>query len=105
MNTENIAVGARIRSMREFQQLSREKLAEKANISTQFLADIENCKKGMTVVTLKKICDALSTTADSIVYGANFDDNTEISAMLRTVPKDKQNDVEKIIQLIIKNLN
>lgn len=105
MNTENIAVGARVRSMREFQKLSREKLAEKANISTQFLSDIENGKKGMTVVTLKKICDALSTTSDSIVYGTVFDDNPEISAMLRTVPKDKQNDIEQIIQLIIKNLN
>ena len=44
MKTENAVFGSRIRSVREKQKLSREKLAELANISTQFLADIETGK-------------------------------------------------------------
>lgn len=42
MNSENAVFGLRIRTLREYQKLSREKLAEKADISTQFLADIES---------------------------------------------------------------
>lgn len=104
MNSENSVIGSRIRSLREYQKLSREKLAEKADISTQFLADIESGKKGMTVVTLKKICRALCVTADSIVFAAEGDagDNSEIMAMINTVSNEKKEEVEEIVQKIIK---
>ena len=104
MNSENAVFGSRIRAFREYQKLSREKLAEKADISTQFLADIESGKKGMTVVTLKKICRALCVTADSIVFAAenNAGDNGEIMAMINTVPHEKKQEVEEIVQRIIK---
>ena len=41
--------------IREYSNLTREVLAVKADISVQFLADIENGRKSMTVKTLKKI--------------------------------------------------
>lgn len=104
MNIENAEFGARIRALREFQHLSREALAEKANISTQFLADIESGKKGMTVFTLKKICNALSATSDSIVYGSQNSKFSTLIAMLDRIPLEKRNDVEQILQLIIKNI-
>ena len=52
-NTDlNKEVGGRIRTIREYSNLTREVLAEKADISVQFLADIENGRKSMTVKTL-----------------------------------------------------
>lgn len=104
MNTENATIGKRIRAVREKQKLSRERLAELSNISTQFLADIETGKKGMTVSTLKKICSALHISTDSIVYGTDNSDNSVISAMLSTVPKEKTDEIEQIINMIIKLL-
>lgn len=104
MNSENVIMGKRIRTIRENQKLSREKLAEHSNISTQFLADIETGKKGMTVVTLKKICSALHISTDSIVYGTENSDNSVIAAMLSTIPKDKIEEVEQIVNMIIKLL-
>lgn len=104
MNTENATIGKRIRTVREKQKLSREHLAELSNISTQFLADIETGKKGMTVATLKKICSALHISTDSIVYGTENSDNSVISAMISTIPKDKTEEVEQIINMIIKLL-
>lgn len=104
MNNENILTGKRIREIREFQKLSRESLAEKANISTQFLADIESGKKGMTIVTLKKICTALHISADSIVFGCESQENAKINAMLSAIPESKQEDVADILQKIIKLL-
>ncbi len=102
MDDENTVIGKRIRGMREFQKLSRERLAESANISTQFLADIETGKKGMTVATLKKICTALHTSADSIIFGSENDSNFNIEAMLRAVPERKQEDFENLISMILK---
>ncbi len=103
MNNDNIIIGQRIRQIRTFQKLSREKLAEKANISTQFLADIETGKKGMTVTTLKKLCDALRVSADSIIFGTEGDSaDNHLSAMLSSVPANKKEELMEIIQMIIR---
>ncbi len=103
MNTDNQIIGKRIRDFREFQKLSREALAEKSNISTQFLADIEYGKKGMTVTTLRKICNGLHVSADSIVFGkeASLEDSL-VEAMLKSVSEDKQEEITEIVQRIIK---
>ena len=47
-----IAVGRRIRTMREARGMSREALAEIVDISPQFIADIEYGNKGMSIRTL-----------------------------------------------------
>lgn len=65
----NREIGQRLRALREEKALSREKLAEAADISVQFLADIETGRKGMTVQTLRKLVLALHCTADDIVFG------------------------------------
>ena len=64
--------GNRILSLRKAQRLTRERLAEAADISVQFLADIEKGKKNMTVTTLRKIAAALSVTTDYIVNGTEI---------------------------------
>ncbi|MBQ6931619.1 MAG: helix-turn-helix transcriptional regulator [Clostridia bacterium] len=104
MDAENIEFGRRIRTMREYQKLSREKLAETANISTQFLADIENGKKGMSALTLKKICTALHTTSDSILFSKSniSSDSQNINDMLNSVPIEKQEEIEEIVKKIIR---
>ena len=60
-------VGARIWQIRKARGWTREKLAEMADISVQFLADIERGAKNMTVTTLRKLCAALSVSTDFIV--------------------------------------
>ncbi len=101
MDAANAEYGKRIRSIREYQRLSREKLAEMANISTQFLADIETGKKGMSVVTLHKICTALHTSADSIVFGHESECFPELESMITTVPTEKRVALQEIIRKII----
>lgn len=69
MDTKVPEVGQRIYNLRRSRGYTREKLAELADISVQFLADIEKGKKNMTVTTLRKISSALSVTTDYIVNG------------------------------------
>ena len=66
----NSAIGRRLRCRREELALTREKPAECAEISVQFLADIETGRKGMTVQTLRKLALALHCSADDLVFGA-----------------------------------
>lgn len=101
MIEENIVFGKRIRALREEQRLSREKLAEIANISTQFLADIETGKKGMSVLTLKKICLALHISSDYIIFERNNTDVSKIEAIFASVPKEKRENFERVIQMMI----
>lgn len=102
MSNENEAIGKRIRDIREFQKLSRERLAEYANISTQFLSDIETGKKGMTVSTAKKICTALHVSSDSIIFGTENESEFHLEAMLKTVPDDKIDDFRSLMCMIIR---
>ena len=69
-STVNSAVGRRLRSRWEALGMTRERLAEYADISVQFLADIETGRKGMTVQTLRKLALALHCSADDLVFGA-----------------------------------
>lgn len=101
MNTSNEKIGTRIREFRNFQKLSREALAEKAGISTQFLADIEGGKKGMTISTLIKLCNALHVSSDSIIFGNKNVTSPNIDAMLSTLSQEQQQEIEKILISII----
>ncbi|HJD20328.1 MAG TPA: helix-turn-helix domain-containing protein [Candidatus Gemmiger faecigallinarum] len=65
----NGAIGRRLRSRREAAGLTRERLAEYADISVQFLADIETGRKGMTVQTLRKLALALHCSCDDLIFG------------------------------------
>lgn len=66
----NREIGLRLRSLREEKSLTRERLAEYADISVQFLADIETGRKGMTVQTLRKLATSLHCSTDEIVFGS-----------------------------------
>lgn len=49
--------------------VSREALAEKADISTKFLYEIEVRQKGFSAETLSRLAQVLSVSCDYIMYG------------------------------------
>ena len=75
----DIQIGARIRLKREQLKISREKLAECIDVSPQFLAQIELGRRGMSSVTLYKLCNALGTSADFIILGR--EDNNDLTTI------------------------
>ena len=66
----NLAIGQRIRLIREAQKKTREQLSKVAKISPQFLFDIESGKKGMTSQTIINLAKALNVSTDYILVGA-----------------------------------
>lgn len=65
----NIAIGNRIRLIRESQKKTRDKLAEEADISPHFLFEIETGKKSMTAKTIVNLAKALNVTTDFLLLG------------------------------------
>lgn len=105
MNLDNITVGERINNTRKSRGYSREKLAELADISTQFLADIERGRKSMTVATLRKIAAALNVTTDYIVNGAEpVKENVLINTMLASLTPYYKEQAEKLLSVFVETI-
>ena len=64
-------VGKRIRKIREEKGITREQLADRIDITTKFLYEIENGKKGMSANTLLKVAKELSCTCDYLLCDVN----------------------------------
>ena len=95
--------GKRIWELRKEQSLTREQLAESANISVQFLADIEKGRKNMTITTLKKVSSALMVTTDYIVYGKTEYEN-ELMELCKAIPNDKQKQAAKLLRVFLESI-
>lgn len=62
-------MGRRVRARREAKGYSREVLAEKLDVSAQFIADIEYGNKGISIKKLYLLCQILDVPADYILAG------------------------------------
>lgn len=64
---DNKEVGRRIKDLRLKRKMTREELAEKAEMSTSFLYEIETGKKSFSAYTLSNLAKALNVEADFIL--------------------------------------
>jgi len=65
----------RIRNARENQGYTREKFAEKLDVSVSYLAELERGRTGISVKMLIKICTLLGLSADYVLFGTERDDD------------------------------
>lgn len=59
----------RIRRARENMGYTREKFAEKLDVSVSYLAELERGRTGISVKLLVKVCTVLGLSADYILFG------------------------------------
>ena len=60
-------IGKKIYDLRKLKKLSREQLAEKSNLSTTYIFDIENGKSMPSCLTIIDICNALDISSSEIL--------------------------------------
>lgn len=63
----NVILGERIRQERLRRKMTRERLAETVNVSSRFMADVESGAVGVSLSTLKSICQVLGISADYLL--------------------------------------
>ncbi len=92
----NIFLGQKVKEIRKNKKMTRETLAEKIDVSSRFLADVECGKVGISLTTLKKLCKTLGISSDSLL-GLRFEN------------QDMYNEIEEKIHQIspehLENLN
>nr|WP_317359446.1 helix-turn-helix transcriptional regulator [uncultured Tyzzerella sp.] len=96
-NFSNITIGARIKEQRKKLNLTRETFSEKISISPQFLSEIENGKKGMSIETLYKICNTFNISADYLLFGNLFISNSNNNIYNLLKDNDYYDDIQNIL--------
>ncbi|MCB6574833.1 helix-turn-helix domain-containing protein, partial [Phascolarctobacterium faecium] len=64
-----LQMGERIRRQRELHGMTRELLAEKLDVSTKFIADVERGSKGMSLQNFYLLIQILDISADYLLSG------------------------------------
>ena len=91
----NVLVGQNIRFYREKNGYTREQLSELIEVSTHFLYDVERGNAGISLTTLKKICEVLCVSADNILW-KNID-KIDLNEHFYNIDPKYHQQLEKII--------
>lgn len=106
MDKQWLEVGQRILRLRKSYGYTQEHLAELADISVQFLIQIEHGKKTMKIGTLRKLSAALSVSADYIINGSDsHSENAEINALLSTLSEENRKQAVKLLAVFADTIN
>jgi len=93
--------GGRIREVREANRYTREKLAEIANVSPEFLYEIESGRKGFSAITLFRIVEALSTSYSYILSG-KYTDKSNNFDIVASFDEEQMKQVYDLIKTVYK---
>jgi transcriptional regulator with XRE-family HTH domain len=106
MDEQLIAVGKRVSNLRKSLGLTQEKLAEAADISVQFLVKIEGGKMNMKIGTLRKLCSALSVSADYIINGTESNvGSAEVDSLLAQLSAEDRVKAIKMLAAFVEILS
>ena len=99
----NIDMGKRIRIERERAGMTREVLAECIDVTPRFIADVERGRVGISVPTLKRMCEVLNISSDSLLWGKTT--QTSIDEKLKFVDEDYVRVIDKTVQAQLDLIN
>lgn len=100
IDAEYEEIGHRIMELRVSQKISREKLADMADISQKFLYEIEFGRKGFSVSILKNIAESLGTSCDYIVRGEDKFCNLNLYNAVNLFPSDEMEKVADVLKAV-----
>lgn len=88
------SIGKNIRLFRQEKKLRQEDLAEKAELSTNYIGMIERGEKALSLESLVKIVNALGVSADMVLSGV-LDTGYKVKNSLLTEKLEKLSDEER----------
>lgn len=95
--------GIRLKNKRNSIGMTIEKLAEKTNRTENYISRIESGKKRCSIDTLYLLCNALNTTADSLLFGEKEDlkQYSDKDVILNIINKCDKHELELIKDVLI----
>ncbi len=107
MEIDYSIIGRRIKEIRKSKHYTQELLAEKADLTNNYISNIENCRSIPSLETLMKLCLALEITPNDVLLGANvssqgFAENDLSAAFAKCTAPEKRLILD-FIDILIKN--
>ena len=100
-----IEMGRRFREARERLNWSREVLAERADLSVSFIADLELGNTGTRLENFIRLCRLLDLNADYVLFGAPGDAVQRIMDLLRDRDEETVRVVERTVEALLRALD
>jgi len=86
----NVKIGNQIRLAREAAGLTQDRFAELVSLATKNVSDIERGVVGISIGSLIRICETLSISSDSLLFGkAAGNDARSITDRLNNLPPEQ----------------
>ena len=102
---EKVDMGRRFREAREKKGWTRERLAEKAELSVPFLADLELGNTGIRLDRFQNLCRILDADANYILFGEAEGGAKEIEALLRDRDEKTLRIVERTVRAMLESMD
>ena len=100
---QNAEIGSRVRAIRENLRFTQSEFAERTDLTTQFISDIERGITGLSSDTLIKICEGASVSADYILFGKEIPPSVAMIAnRLNGLKADQLNAVDEMVTAALK---
>lgn len=96
-------LGKHIREHRKKKKYTLEQLAEKLDVSTTFIGQIERAKGVPSLETLVKIANVLEVSADSLLFG-DLNNKSGNSAFVKKVEELTENFTPYEKELLLENI-
>lgn len=62
-------MGERIKEVRKIRGIKNSELAEKLELTDEFISEFQNDRTGISLETFVKLCEALDASADYLLFG------------------------------------
>lgn len=102
MDIDYISIGSRIREIRKQKGLTQSSLAELSGVEPSNISHIERAATKLSLPTLIKIANALSVTADELLYGNLLKSSHILNRQIDEILFDCTSDELKALTEIIK---
>lgn len=86
----NVQVGIEIRKAREQAGLTQSRFGEMMDLDTKNVSDIERGVTGIKLSTLKRICENLHISSDSLLFGCRHEnDASYLIERIKLLPQEQ----------------
>ena len=98
----NIQIGDRVKRAREKSGMTQEQFAELINKTPQFISDLERGVSGISIETLRTICEKLCISSDSILFANRHEnDISELTTKFRRMSHIQFRAMEQIVNALL----
>lgn len=98
----NIEIGERVKKAREAAGLTQDRFAELIGMGTKNVSAIERGAVGVSLLSIKKICQVLSISSDDLLFEQRAENEVQaLTSRLRRLPPNKFNIASDILNKVL----